>query len=49
MDAEKLIARILFLEGGPTVSKLDQINIGSELGALGLYNGLIAPFSRLLL
>ena len=26
--AEKLIARILFLEGAPTVSKLNQINIG---------------------
>ena len=26
--AEKLIARILFLEGSPTVSKLNQINIG---------------------
>ncbi len=48
--AEKLIARILFLEGRPTVSNLNKINIGSdveaqhkndlnsEMGALGLYN-----------
>lgn len=29
--AEKLIARILFLEGRPTVSKLNKINIGAEV------------------
>lgn len=29
--AEKLIARILFLEGTPIVSKLNQIKIGSEV------------------
>lgn len=29
--AEKLIARILFLEGLPMVSKLNKINIGSEV------------------
>lgn len=29
--AEKLIARILFLEGKPTVSKLNKINIGPEV------------------
>jgi bacterioferritin len=29
--AEKLIARILFLEGRPTVSNLKKINIGSEV------------------
>jgi bacterioferritin len=48
--AEDLIARILFLEGMPTVSKLNPIHIGpdvpkqlesdlqSELGAVRLYN-----------
>jgi len=29
--AEKLIARILFLEGMPTVSRLNPINIGSDV------------------
>jgi bacterioferritin len=29
--AEKLIARILFLEGLPTISKLDAINIGKDV------------------
>ena len=29
--AEKLIARILFLEGTPTVSKLNQVNIGADV------------------
>jgi len=29
--AEKLIARILFLEGKPTVSKLNKINIGPDV------------------
>lgn len=29
--AEKLIARILFLEGTPIVSKLNKINIGAEV------------------
>jgi bacterioferritin len=29
--AEKLIARILFLEGMPIVSKLNKINIGSDI------------------
>jgi len=29
--AEKLIGRILFLEGRPTVSKLNQINIGPDV------------------
>jgi bacterioferritin len=48
--AEKLIARIIFLEGSPTVSKLNPINIGpdvpkqlqsdleSERGAVKSYN-----------
>jgi bacterioferritin len=48
--AEKLIARILFLEGSPIVSKLNKINIGadvesqhkndwaSEQGAVKAYN-----------
>ncbi len=48
--AEKLIERILFLEGSPTVSKLNAINIGkdvqtmhnnnhaSEIGAVKEYN-----------
>jgi bacterioferritin len=31
--AEKLIARILFLEGSPTVSKLKTINIGADVPA----------------
>ena len=31
--AEKLIARILFLEGTPVVSKLNKINIGAEVEA----------------
>ncbi len=31
--AESLIARILFLEGTPIVSKLNQMNIGSEIEA----------------
>ena len=29
--AEKLISRILFLEGSPTVSKLNKINIGADV------------------
>jgi len=48
--AEKLIARILFLEGQPVVSRLNQLNIGatvetqlkhdleSEAGAIKAYN-----------
>jgi bacterioferritin len=48
--AEKLIGRILFLEGGPTVSKLNKIDIGgdvtaqhkndhaAEVGAIRAYN-----------
>jgi bacterioferritin len=32
--AEKLIGRILFLEGRPTVSKLNKINIGSDVEAM---------------
>jgi len=51
--AEKLIARILFLEGIPIVSNLKQINIGSdvakqldkdhtaEMGAIEAYNAAI--------
>ncbi len=31
--AEKLIARILFLEGSPTVSRLNPINIGNDIPA----------------
>jgi len=31
--AEKLIGRILFLEGMPVVSKLNKINIGSDIAA----------------
>src|SRR5512147_1066588 len=31
--AEKLIGRILFLEGQPTVSKLNKINIGAAVDA----------------
>jgi bacterioferritin len=31
--AEKLIARILFLEGSPTVSDLKEINIGADIPA----------------
>jgi len=52
--AEKLIARILFLEGRPTVSQLRTINIGAdvpkelandkaaEMGAIKAYNAAIA-------
>lgn len=32
--AEKLIARILFLEGSPTVSKLNPMNIGGDVEAI---------------
>jgi bacterioferritin len=32
--AEKLIGRILFLEGSPTVSRLNAINIGGEVPAI---------------
>ncbi|HEY3352756.1 MAG TPA: bacterioferritin [Polyangia bacterium] len=32
--AEKLIGRLLFLEGTPTVSKLDAINIGKDAKAI---------------
>ncbi|HOC17748.1 MAG TPA: bacterioferritin [Vicinamibacterales bacterium] len=32
--AESLIARILFLEGSPTVSRLNQINIGKTVGEM---------------
>ena len=39
--AEKLIARILFLEGAPTVSKLNAINIGKSVQGL-LQNDLAA-------
>ena len=31
--AERLIARVIFLEGNPTVSKLNQISVGSDVGA----------------
>lgn len=52
--AEKLIGRIIFLEGRPTVSELKKFHIGSEakamigndlaneIGAVKLYNELIA-------
>jgi bacterioferritin len=52
--AEKLIGRILFLEGIPTVTRLNEIHIGSEVesqlkndwpaehGAIGLYNKAVA-------
>jgi bacterioferritin len=51
--AETLIARLLFLEGNPVVSKLSPIHIGgtvpkimdydleAELGAVKLYNGFV--------
>jgi bacterioferritin len=32
--AEKLIGRILFLEGSPTVSRLNAINIGADVPAI---------------
>ncbi len=32
--AEKLIARIIFLEGTPIVSKLNKIHIGAEVGKM---------------
>lgn len=34
--AEKLIARILFLEGKPNVSNLNKIHIGAEVGKMHL-------------
>lgn len=42
--AEKLIARILFLEGIPVVSKLKKINIGAEIEAQ-FANDLAAEYS----
>ncbi|OGN91268.1 MAG: bacterioferritin [Chloroflexi bacterium RBG_13_48_10] len=41
--AEKLIARILFLEGSPTVSVLKKINIGKDIEAQ-LKNDLAAEY-----
>lgn len=58
--AEKLIGRILFLEGTPIVSKLNQIHIGgevpkqaendrlAEMGAIKAYNEAIALAGELL-
>ena len=31
LHAEKLIARIIFLEGTPTVSRLNQIHVGADI------------------
>ena len=57
--AEKIIGRILFLEGQPVVSVLDEINIGSsvekilkndweaEKGAIEMYNEKIALAANL--
>ncbi|MBI5526661.1 MAG: bacterioferritin [Deltaproteobacteria bacterium] len=57
--AEKLIARIIFLEGRPTVSDLKKFHIGAdakamisndlanELGAVKLYNELVALAAEL--
>jgi bacterioferritin len=51
--AEKLIARIIFLEGTPTVSRLNQVHVGAdvpkqlqsdleaEIHTNGMYNGTI--------
>jgi bacterioferritin len=36
--AEKLIARILFLEGKPIVSKLNKVHIGAEVGKMHVYD-----------
>lgn len=36
--AEKLIARILFLEGRPTVSKLNKMHIGAEVPKMHEYD-----------
>ena len=36
--AEKLIARILFLEGIPIVSKLNKVHIGAEVEKMHLYD-----------
>jgi bacterioferritin len=49
--AEKLIARILFLEGAPTVSKLKKISIGATIEAqhrndLGAEAGAIASYNN---
>ena len=57
--AEKLIGRILFLEGQPIVSKLDEFHIGStvkkqiendrmaEFEAIKLYNEIVALTTKL--
>lgn len=49
--AEKLIGRILFLEGLPTVSKLNPLNIGGDVKAiiesdLGGENDAIASYNK---
>jgi bacterioferritin len=49
--AEKLIGRILFLEGTPTVSKLNQLKIGADVKAiiesdLGGENDAIASYNK---
>jgi len=36
--AEKLISRILFLEGQPIVSNLNKLHIGAEVGKMHLYD-----------
>jgi bacterioferritin len=57
--AEKLIARILFLEGRPVVNRLNQVEVGpdvptqfandlvAECGAVKVYNGNIKQASEL--
>ena len=49
--AEKLIGRILFLEGKPVVSKLEKITIGGDVSKqlandLGLEMGAIAAYNK---
>lgn len=36
--AEKLIARILFLEGKPIVSNLNKVHVGAEVGKMHLFD-----------
>ncbi len=45
--AEKLIGRILFLEGQPIVSNLNKISIGSEVPEIQRRNGLLPPLNSL--
>jgi bacterioferritin len=52
--AEKLIGRILFLEGAPTVTKLNPVNIGKDVAAmiandLGAEGGAVPAYNAAIL